>query len=314
MINMGYAKYTDLEVLKSLKEQGEDLHRSRDFILEMNIKKQLIENVKFLTKDYRIDEDIYDETGEYEYRVFNEFDRLFKTAVRTKNLELIKCIYDDDYIYDYGFYQIEDLLTTATGTGNLEIIKYLLEENEKLADMYCECKSRMLQTAVVNGYIDIVKYITESSDDKSCVNFIRDDLEEGCEYPLLLAISHNELEIVEYLLEKGANIHINNDSALVYTEYTGNVELADFLVSKGANVKNAIKSAHNPDFKKSLRRYLPKKEIYRGDINDTTEKQCAICLEEMTSQSDIIQCNTCKKCIHIECSKKWNGDCVYCRS
>ncbi len=42
---------------------------------------------------------------------------------------------------------------------------------------------------------------------------------------------------------------------------------------------------------------------------------CGICLTEMNSKTqEIIQCETCKKCVHNECNKKWNGTCVYCRN
>ncbi len=58
-----------------------------------------------------------------------------------------------------------------------------------------------------------------------------------------------------------------------------------------------------------------KKEFYKGPINHQTEENCAICLEKMnTEEKEILQCKTCKKCVHNECSIKWTGSCVYCRS
>ncbi len=86
----------------------------------------------------------------------------------------------------------------------------------------------------------------------------------------------------------------------------------DYLIENGANIKTAIKFCKNSSTKKILKKYS---EMYKGQINDQTETDCGICLTEMNStEQEIIQCKTCKKCVHNECSSKWIGSCVYCRN
>jgi ankyrin repeat protein len=46
------------------------------------------------------------------------------------------------------------------------------------------------------------------------------------------------LEVVKYLVEKGANIHTEYDRALISASGNGHVEVVKYLVEKGADPKN----------------------------------------------------------------------------
>jgi ankyrin repeat protein len=46
----------------------------------------------------------------------------------------------------------------------------------------------------------------------------------------------SHLEIVSYLIEKGADVHVNNDSPLQWSAGKGHLEIAKYLISQGANI------------------------------------------------------------------------------
>ena len=52
----------------------------------------------------------------------------------------------------------------------------------------------------------------------------------------LLASGNNHLEVAEYLLEKGADIHYMNDLAIRWGSSIGNLEVVKYLVENGANL------------------------------------------------------------------------------
>lgn len=78
------------------------------------------------------------------------------------------------------------------------------------------------------------------------------DIDHGGEKgPSILewAIFYNQLEIVKWLIENGANIHVNNDEPLMKSMSTENLELVEYLIKMGANIHAghdyAIKMAAN---------------------------------------------------------------------
>lgn len=55
-----------------------------------------------------------------------------------------------------------------------------------------------------------------------------------------------------------------------------------------------------------LKKYI-KIEDYKGTINEQTKIECRICLTEMKIEQELIQCKTCKKCVHNECQETLGG-------
>ncbi len=137
---------------------------------------------------------------------------------------------------------------------------------------------------------------------------------------LMYACIYGYLEIATLLIENGADINDKNsdgDTALTYACTKRHLEIVELLIENGGDIHLAIKECKNSDTIKILKKFI-KKEIYKGQINDQTEIECGICLSEMISEKqEIIQCFTCKKCVHNECNLKWktvNNSCVYCRN
>jgi len=56
------------------------------------------------------------------------------------------------------------------------------------------------------------------------------------DWALRNAIYKGHLDVVRFLLDHGANIHAQDDYALRYASYNGNLELVRFLLDRGANI------------------------------------------------------------------------------
>ena len=97
---------------------------------------------------------------------------------------------------------------------------------------------------------------------------IEELVEEGAnihidyEFPLRWAAANGHLDVVKYLVEKGADIHINNEAPLRWAACYGHLDIVKFLVRKGADVcannNEAIRLAAGNGYPKVVE-YLTKK-------------------------------------------------------
>jgi ankyrin repeat protein len=83
-----------------------------------------------------------------------------------------------------------------------------------------------LLTCAERGQLDKVKYFVEQGAD------IHDNDDEA----LIMSIMHNKFDVVEYLIEHGANIHARDESALWLSVVFGNLRMVKYLVEHGADV------------------------------------------------------------------------------
>ncbi len=74
------------------------------------------------------------------------------------------------------------------------------------------------------GHIGILKY------------FIEMGLTINYNYTLRIAADNGHLDIVQYLVSLGADIHADNDAALLDASQNGHLDVVQYLVSKGANI------------------------------------------------------------------------------
>jgi hypothetical protein len=189
------------------------------------------------------------------------------------------------------------LLIYCAEIGQLEIVKYLISK--------CEDKhvyNEALKRAASTGHIEVVKYLVTSGAD-------------AYEQALIHAASSGHIELIKFfIVTLGTNIHVLNECALTIAAHNVHIETVKYLISQGADINNAINHCKSIKAKYILKQFI-EKEMYKGPINEKTELDCGICLIEMnTENQEIVQCNTCKKCVHHECNIKWTGTCVYCRN
>ena len=59
---------------------------------------------------------------------------------------------------------------------------------------------------------------------------------------------HGHLEVVKFLVDKGANVSADNDYALRWSANGGHLEVVKFLVSQGADIRaNHLDRVYNLD-------------------------------------------------------------------
>lgn len=109
-------------------------------------------------------------------------------------------------------YNNELPLREAIFTGRLAIIKYLILKG---ADFNQRVKDNGLVRVIERGILYMVDFLVRNG---ANVNFHNDE-------PIQLAIQVNNLDIVKYLMDKGANIHV----ALATAEAENRQEILDYL-------------------------------------------------------------------------------------
>ncbi len=87
------------------------------------------------------------------------------------------------------------------------------------------------------GHLDIVKYLVEKGADIHAPN----DLAPP-DRALRQAAHNGHLDVVKYLVDKGSDIHVRDDLALKGAARGGHLEVVKYLVGKGADT-----GAKNPD-------------------------------------------------------------------
>ena len=104
--------------------------------------------------------------------------------------------------------------------GYLSVVKYLIEEGVDIHFV----NDTPLRLATIIGHYDIVEYLVRHGADI--------DNSEA----LIHASAHGYLSILKYLVEQGANIHIENDAALSWACQYGQLDVVKYLVRHGVNV------------------------------------------------------------------------------
>ncbi|AYV85138.1 MAG: repeat protein [Satyrvirus sp.] len=141
--------------------------------------------------------------------------------------------------YDYGIYlrivelPIDDpefrMIKDPQG-DKWRANKIILKERYLLADIGTYDKFEIYQLglawASVNNHLEIVKYVIEKGADIHAEN----------DQALRKASRNGHLEIVKLLIEKGANIHAVNDGALHGASFNGHLEIVKLLTENGADI------------------------------------------------------------------------------
>lgn len=193
-----------------------------------------------------------------------------------------------------------DVLTGASKNDHENVVQFLLNKGMYTNTDY----NRALTIAVNNGCLNIVKQLLDKI-----------EIEHINQYSVVIAIRINRLDIFELFLEKGFDMNKNNGYILRYAAESCEKETVKYLIRKGADVELAIKHCYSDTVIKKLEQWSkPQRLQYNGPINERTETQCAICLLAMNNIQELLQCTICMKCLHTDCYKKWDGNCVYCNN
>jgi len=148
------------------------------------------------------------------------------------HLEVVKILLENNISL------VNRALKCACKGGQLELIKYLIDEAG--ANIHCDDESA-LRLSCCGGHFEIMKYLIEQCGA---------NINAPVVYPIISIVSRRGmLRFVEYLIEAGADIHINNDEALRHATINRNLDIIKCLCDAGADIhaendealKNAIK-------------------------------------------------------------------------
>lgn len=156
---------------------------------------------------------------------------MLSKAVKENDLATVKRLIDngaDPEVGQFGF----PLLSAASLQGNAEIVSYLISKG---ADpMKFTGDFAAIHLAVSGHNTDVVQVLLEAG--------VPIDLptKESWHPPLLMhAARNNAIEMMSFLLSKGADINVRdkcNDPAVAASAYYGHVEATEFLIENGADL------------------------------------------------------------------------------
>jgi len=135
--------------------------------------------------------------------------------------------------------------------GYLLVVQYLgshiiknFINNKYYFDVYNEALSR----AAKNGHLSTVKYLINPSGNYYLNRKYAADIHSENYWALGMAIQYNHLEIVQYLVGKGADIHASDDLALRLVTMNNHRKIVQYLISVGAN-PNVLTAEQKLQFK-----------------------------------------------------------------
>ena len=170
----------------------------------------------------------------YPFGPASERYHLIDIAIESENEEIIK------YFIDHGCDVNNMSLDSFAETNNFELIKYLFEKGYNNEDGKCSG----LITAADSGHFELVKYLVEKGTN---VNG-QPQNEQMMSTPLIQACKKcqhhappDTQSIIDYLIEKGADVTYYDNEALKSAIMTGNIQLVKYLLAHGASI-NAVTS------------------------------------------------------------------------
>ena len=174
-------------------------------------------------------------------------------------------------------YFLDKLLLSAVGYGEIDLIKHAVEnganlQNEDLLPYAIERR----QLEAIKYLIDMginTKYSLRLAKDRETAqylsNYINYTMDEKND-ALLKATMDGNLEVVKWLVENGADIHVDNDKPLDNAiNYARDLDIVKYLVEKGADIHaqddQALKSAFF-EFDLEIVKYLVEQQGARVNV------------------------------------------------
>jgi hypothetical protein len=172
---------------------------------------------------------------------FKKYRRLLENEKKRHYLDILGCRKGDLSLFTHGFKKSEsDLyIYEAVSFGQLNILKYIQENG--IGEIANFRKLEFLEKVSNKGYLDVLKYFIED---------LKLDFHNREEIVLRNASASGHLDIVKYVVERGADVNINQGSPLRSAALEGHFEIVKYLVEKGS-----IISPKGYEFAKKNRHY-----------------------------------------------------------
>ena len=131
-----------------------------------------------------------------------------------ENLKIILDITDEKLLNDVSNFILSK--------KDKDAVKFLIE-NDKISK---SLSFNLFQFIVHNVFWDMFLNL----------DYNKFDVHASNDYALRHSSQYGQIEVVKFLIEKGANIHAIDDHALIWSSQYGHIEVVKFLVEKGANI------------------------------------------------------------------------------
>ncbi|XP_077999520.1 ankyrin repeat domain-containing protein 17-like isoform X2 [Glandiceps talaboti] len=157
-------------------------------------------------------------------------------------------------------------LMEAAREGHEEMVDLLLAQDANIYAQTEETQETALTLACCGGFLEVADILLQAGA----------DIEQGCSTPLMEASQEGHLELVKFLLDKGANVHAETstgDTALTLSCENGHTDVADVLMAAGAELEHESEGGRTPLMKAARAGHLCTVQflISRGaNVNRTT--------------------------------------------
>jgi ankyrin repeat protein len=132
------------------------------------------------------------------------------------------------YLVDKGIsHKIGSALVVAARKGYLDIVEFLLEQTDCTYYEYTDAFTDAFIGAIVNGHLMIVKHFV-----------VRQIVDVPTYEGTLVAAAciQGRLEVAQYLVEEGADVHKEQELALCYAAEGGHFHAVKYLLGQGADI------------------------------------------------------------------------------
>lgn len=187
-----------------------------------------------------------------------------------------------DYIYQLTVVElpIDDIdlkIQTTIIDDDVLVIqsnKLFIKEKYDIDNVYLFEKFQIQMPTVAQcaqkGYFSVLKYLVQNGA----------DIHVNYESALMNSVNHNQFKIVQYLVEQGADIHVNNEYALIESIRFGRLQTVQYLIEQGADI--------HLNKNKALRKSVYSPKIFKYLINEGADIQaCNHLLNCFVKQNNI---------------------------
>jgi hypothetical protein len=187
----------------------------------------------------------------YDNGIFSIFNNFIKWSIENiENLDVLEKLFNMGFGIRNNYRDSKDIkvrkteeIYLAIKNGSLKLLKILVENGQRDIRLNYE-STDFLNWAVYFERMDIIKYLVEDKKlkiDNVCMNtwVLMEKPEEGT--PLYNAVLKQNVKIVKYLIEKGADIDydsggLDNDNIVLAAVKVENFEILKILVEAGADL------------------------------------------------------------------------------